>query len=173
MCSHGGIDCLRYVPVSFCGKCLILLLGELLCQQAKLIEWSSHSLVPLPSLPFCPITLCSHCWWVDWWVGVFFHHENAAFDCVFELLLFSLYCLLHTVLMVMLSRSTAVPLEATINQYYYWFTLYSTKRLHCTTAVLIALYSASTSGVLVLPSHWYIVVLVPFMVPLSQCTTVH
>ena len=131
-----------------------------------------------PAFLFPSITLCSHCWWVDnsvylsvvdWWVVVFFHRENAAFDCVLEVLLFSPYWFLCMVLMVccqeVLQHLGGFGKPVLLRIY---------PRLHYVTAalyngtVLIALYSTSTTGVLVLRSCWYVVVFVLLcMLPLS------
>jgi hypothetical protein len=140
----------RYIRVSFCGKCLISLLGELLCHQAKLIECSSHSLVPSPCLPFPTSHTLFSLLLID--ALECFCTENAAFDCDFEVLLFSPCCLLRTVLMVCFQEVLQYlgGYGKPVLQLIYPLLHYGTALYYRT--FLIALYSTSTTGVRVLPS---------------------
>ena len=126
---------------SFCRKCLISILGELLCHQAKLIECSSHSLVPLPCLPFptnhtllsllvsCQLCLFECCWLMGW--SVFPPWECCFWLCFWSAPVFPVLSSTYDTHGCAVKKYCST-LEATVNQDHYWFTHYIfTMTLHC------------------------------------------
>ena len=120
---------------------LISLLGELLCHQAKLIECSSHSLVPLPCLPFptnhtllsllvsCQLCLFECCWLMGW--SVFPPWECCFWLCFWSAPVFPVLSSTYDTHGCAVKKYCST-LEATVNQDHYWFTHYIfTMTLHC------------------------------------------